>query len=289
MENRAAPVIGQNSIIGENVRLGDNVHIGHNCVIEDNVTLGDRAFVDSNTIIRSHVVIGADAFVGANCVLGEYQTDFIRDRTPHAHELTIGSNAIIRSGSVLYSGSSIGDHFQTGHHATVREQSVIGAHVSVGTLSDIQGHCTVGNYVRLHSNVHIGMSSEINDCVWIFPYVVLTNDPLPPSDREIGVHICSFAVIATNALLLPGVTIHQDALVGAGAVVTRDVRRYEIVVGNPARVRGDVREIVDKRTGEAHYPWRYHFGRAMPWERDGFDKWYAGLDEESKASLFGSP
>ena len=81
--------------------------------------------------------------------------DFILKRTHPIHELTIGENAIIRSGSVLYSVSSIGDHFQTGHHATIREQSVIGSHVSVGTLSDIQGDCVLGNYVRLHSNVFV--------------------------------------------------------------------------------------------------------------------------------------
>ena len=280
---------GQNNVIGKNVTFGADVHLGYNCVIEDNVNIGDRVFIDSNTIVRSHVTLGADSFVGANCVLGEYQMDFIRDRTPHAHELLIGDHAIIRSGSVLYSGSTIGEYFQTGHHATVREQAVIGGHVSVGTLSDIQGHCTLGNYVRLHSNVHIGMASQIGDCVWIFPYVVLTNDPLPPSNMEIGVHIASFAIVATNALILPGVTIQQDALVGAGAVVTKDVGQYEIVYGNPARVRGDVRELREKDSGEAHYPWRYHFQRAMPWENVGFDNWYAGLDEAQKAMLFRTP
>ena len=124
--------------------------------------------------------------------------------------------------------------------------------------------------------------------MWIFPHAVLSSDQTPPSNRETGSHICSFAIIAAHATLLPGVTIHNDALVGAGSVVTKDVGKYEVVLGNPARVHGDVREIKDKTTGETHYPWRYHFSRAMPWESDGFDNWYAG-DEETKSLLFSNP
>lgn len=280
---------GQHSVIGHDVQMGKNVRIGHYCVIEDGVSLGDDVFIDNNVIIRSGVTLGNGSFVGANCVLGEYQMDFIQDRVPRAHALTIGDKAVIRSGSVIYSDSTIGACFQTGHHATIREQSVIGSHVSVGTLSDVQGHCTLGDYVRLHSDVFIPMTTRIGDCVWIFPHAVLTSDPTPPSERETGPRIHSFAIIAAHSTILPGVTIHQDALIGAGAVVTRDVQRYEVVIGNPARVRGDVRELRNRDTGEPHYPWRYHFRRAMPWEKDGFEDWYAGLDEEAKAKFFGNP
>ena len=286
MTTMVAPVMGDNSIIGSNVNFGNSVHIGNNCIIEDNVTIGDNVYIDSNTIVRSDVSIGRNSTIGANCIIGEYQMDFFLDRRHHVHELSIGENAMIRSGSIIYSGSTIGDNFQTGHQVTIREQSSILDHVSIGTLSDIQGHCKLGNYVRLHSNVHIGMLSQIDDCVWIFPYVVLTNDPTPPSDYEIGSHIHSFAIIATNAILLPGIQVHNDALIGAGSIVTKNVNQYEVVVGNPARVKGDVRDIKDKENGEPHYPWRYHFDRAMPWKNFGFDNWYSSLNEDTKSLLF---
>lgn len=280
-------IIGLNSVIGENVLFGENVVVKANCIIEDNVKIGANTLIDSNSIIRNDVVIGDNSVVGANCIIGEYQMDYILDRQYHKHELTIGENAIIRSGSIIYSGSHIGNNFQTGHQVTIREQAEIGDHVSVGTLSDIQGHCKLGDYVRLHSNVHIGMLSQIDDCVWIFPYVVLTNDPTPPSEHEFGCHIHSFAIIATNSILLPGVEVKNDALIGAGAIVTKDVNEYEVVVGNPGKVKGDVRNIKDRVTGEAHYPWRYHFDRAMPWKGYGFDTWYQSLDDETKKGLFG--
>ncbi|MDY2590009.1 MAG: N-acetyltransferase [Agathobacter sp.] len=279
--------IGRNSILGENVSLGNNVVIRDNCIIEDNVVLGDNVYIDSNTIIRSDVSLGADSTVGANCIIGEYQMDFYRDRSHHAHPLNIGQNALIRSGSIIYSGSDIGDNFQTGHQVTIREKARIGNNVSVGTLSDIQGNCDIGNYVRMHSNVHIGQLSKIDDCVWIFPYVVLTNDPTPPSENMLGVHIHSFAIVATSTVVLPGIEIMSDSLVGAGSVVNRDVEPYAVVVGNPAKQRADIRDMKNKITGEKVYPWRYHFDRAMPWEGIGFDEWYNSLDEDYKKMLLG--
>lgn len=279
-------IIGKNSLIGKDVTFGKNVIIRNNCIIEDNVTLGDNVLIDSNTIIRNDVYIGANSVVCANCIIGEYQMDYFLDRQYHKHELVIGENAIIRSGSIIYSGSRIGNNFQTGHQVTIREQSNIENYVNVGTLSDIQGHCKLGNYVHLHSNVHIAMSSQIDDCVWIYPYVVLTNDPNPPSDNELGCHIHSFAIIATNSILLPGIEVKNDALIGAGTIVTKDVNEFEVVVGNPGKVKGDVRNIKNRISGEIHYPWRYHFDRAMPWKGYGFDLWYNALDDETKRNLF---
>lgn len=281
------PEIGVNSFIGANVQFGSNVKIKNNCIIEDNVVLGDNVFIDNNCIIRNDVSIANDSTVGANCIIGEYQMDFFIDHQYHKHELKIGERALIRSGSIIYNGSEFGKNFQCGHHVTIREQTKIGDNVSIGTLSDVQGDCRLGNYVRLHSDIFIGKHSVIDDCVWIFPHVVFTNDPTPPSNHEFGVHIHSFAIIAANAILLPGVEIHNDALVGAGAIVTKDVDMYEVVFGNPAKTKGDVRDIKNRESGEKHYPWRYHFDRTMPWENFGFDNWYNKLDEEMKGMLLG--
>lgn len=269
---------GEHCIISNNAHFGENVSIGHNCIIEDNVEIGANTYIDSNTTIRCGVKIGENSFIGSNCIVGEYWMDFCVDRNTHDHPLTIGKNALIRSGSIIYAGSKIGADFQTGHQVTIREKSDIGDHVSVGTLSDIQGNCKIGNYVRLHSNVHIGQLSRIDDFVWLFPYVVLTNDPTPPSKDFVGVHIHPFAIIATGAIILPGLDIGQDALIGAGATVTKSVHPYTVAVGNPARVISDVRELKNKITGEPVYPWRNHFDNYMPWSEVGFEAWFASLD-----------
>lgn len=273
---------GSNCVIGSNIEFGTNVTLGHNCIIEDNVKIGNNVFIDSNTIIRSNVSIGDGSFIGSNCIIGEYLMDFCIDREPHCHMLNIGTKALIRSGSIVYAGSQIGDEFQTGHQVTIREKAQIGNNVSIGTLSDIQGNCKIGNYVRLHSNVHIGQLSEIDDFVWIFPYVVLTNDPTPPSEEFIGVHVRSFAIIATSALVMPGLEIGQDSLVAGGAVVTKPVEPYSVVAGNPAKPISDVRKIKNKITGEPVYPWRNYFKRATPWSDSDFNTWYSSLSFEDK-------
>ena len=273
---------GKNCIISKTAIIEDNVILGHNCIIEDDVTILEGTRIDSNAIIRRGTRIGKNSFVGSNCIIGEYLNEYIVSGCEKRYTLTIGENAIIRSGSIIYTDSVIGDSFQTGHQVTIREKSLFGNNVSIGTLSDIQGFCKLGNYVRLHSNVHIGQHSVIDDFVWIFPYVVLTNDPTPPSEKKVGVHIYSFAIIATGALLLPGVVIGQDALIGAGAVVTKDIEEYKVAVGNPAKEMSDVRKILNRFTGEPVYPWRYHFGKNMPWEKSTFNEWIESLDEESK-------
>lgn len=278
---------GMNCIIGNNAVIGENVTLGHNVIIEDNVVIGSECYIDSNTIIRQDVSIGNNSFVGSNCIIGEYGMDFCLDKKSHKHPLMIGEGALIRSGSILYAGSIIGKEFQTGHRVTIREKSEIGDHVSVGTLSDIQGNCKIGNYVRMHSNVHIGQLSVVEDFVWIFPYVVLTNDPTPPSENFVGVHIKPFAIVATSAVIMPGIEIGQDSLVAAGAIITKPVEAYSVVAGNPGKVISDVRKIKNKVTGEPVYPWRHHFDKYMPWHESDFTTWYAqlNLDEKRKFGI----
>lgn len=251
--------IHPSAVIGDAVHLGADVTIGPGAVIYDNVFLGDRCFI------------------GANVILGEPTAELYRNSGAYENErLSIGADAVIRSGSILYAGTTIGDRFETGHRVTIREGAQIGKHVRVGTLSDIQGNCRIGNYVRLHSNVHVGQGARIADFVWIFPYTVLTNDPHPPSNELLGVTVEEFAVIATMAVVLPGVRVGRDSLVGASSLVRKDVPNEAVVVGNPAHQVGTIHAIKSKTTGKNVYPWRFTFDRGMPWEGVGYSEWIAG-------------
>ena len=264
---------------GKNVTISDGCQISSKAIIEDNV------YIDYNCIIRDNVTIKEGTTIGANCILGEYTADWYKDHDTGSESLVIGKNSIIRSGSIIYSGTKIGDNFQTGHQVTIRENTLIGNNVSVGTLSDIQGNCKIGNYVRMHSNVHIGQLSEVDSFVWLYPYVVLTNDPTPPSNHFVGVHIKPFAVVATGALIMPGIEIGQDSLVAAGAIITKNVENYAVVVGNPGKQISDVRNIKSHFTDENVYPWRNHFDNYMPWIGQGFEIWYNEISDEEKKML----
>jgi acetyltransferase-like isoleucine patch superfamily enzyme len=162
-------------------------------------------------------------------------------------ETVLGSEAHLRSHTVIYAGNIIGDSFQTGNKANIRELNRIGNHVSVGTLAVIEHHVEIGNGVRIHSQAFIPEFSIIEDDVWIGPNVVLTNAkyPLSPGVKESlqGPRIKRGAKIGANATILPGVVVGEQARVGAGAVVVKDVPDRAVVVGNPARVIRQISEL----------------------------------------------
>jgi len=258
------------AIVSNNAIIGKDVTIRGGAVIEDGVVIGDGCYIDYGAILKENVSIGANSFVGAGCILGEFLMDFFKDKTNSEHPLVIGNEALIRSGTIIYGETNIGDYFQTGHRATIREKAVIGNHASIGTLSDVQGYCTLGEYVRLHSNVFLAQQTILHDYVWLFPHVVITNDPTPPSETELGVEAFDYAVIGAGAVVLPGKKIGRDALVGAGAVVTKDVDEGMAVAGNPAKPMCRVVDI--KAGGKDCYPWKNFFDRGMPWANEGTTK-----------------
>lgn len=257
----------KNQVIGENVVIKEGVILG------DHICIGDNCYLDYGCIIRDHVTLGPGSYVGPRCILGEYTSDFYNGFATKEHPLTIGANALIRSNTVIYGDTQIGDHFQTGHNLVVRECSKIGHHTRIGTHSDVQGRCSIGNYVSIHSNSHIAQGMEIHDYVWIFTYVVFTNDFTPPSVETTPMVIEEYALVSTGVVCTPGIRIKKNALVGAGAVVTKDVEEGTVVVGNPAKVICTTDKLKNHFTGEPAYPWPYHFDRGMPWKNQGYDAW----------------
>lgn len=236
-------MIHKTAIISTKAELGANVTIGQFTVIHDNVTVGD------NTVI--------DGF----CEIG-YPTKLAKDKS-----LIIGKNSLIRSHSTFYAGSSFGEGLVTGHRVTVRENIIAGKNLQIGTLSDLQGDIQIGDYVRLHSNVHIGKYAQLGSYIWLFPYVVLTNDPHPPSEIMIGVTVKDFAIIASMSVILPGVTIHEHSIVGAKSLVRNDVPSGFVVAGNPAKIICETSKIKLKNNpNESAYPWPRHFHRGYPEE-----------------------
>ncbi len=164
---------------------------------------------------------------------------------PRGHEqgelkTTIGERAYIRSHTVIYAGNNIGNDFQTGNKVNIRELNEIGDQVSIGTLSVVEHHVKIGNRVRIHTQVFVPEYTILEDDAWIGPNVVLTNAKYPVSpgvkDALKGPIIKRRAKIGANATILPGVVIGENALIGAGSVVVRDVPAGGVVVGNPARL-----------------------------------------------------
>lgn len=228
-------------------------------LVDKNAKLGSGVTVGPYTVIHGNVIIGGDTQIGSHCEIGV--PSHLSDGSP----LVVGEGSLIRSHSVFYEGSRFGEKLSTGHRVTVREKTKAGDGFQIGTLGDIQGHCEIGDYVKFHSNVHIGQHSKIGNYVWIFPYVVLTNDPHPPSNVMMGVTVGDFVAIATMSVILPGVIIGEGALVGAHSSVSKPVESDTVVAGSPAKFICRTSSIKLKDgSDESAYPWRRHFHRGYP-------------------------
>lgn len=194
-------------------------------------------------VCHPNVYLGDESQIGEFVILGEPP----RGSQPGDLTTRIGERAIIRSHTVIYAGNIIGHDFQTGHGVLLRESNQIGNSVSIGSHSVIEHHVVISDGVRIHSNVFIPEFSVLEDECWIGPNVVFTNARYPRSPRakeELqGPFIETHAKIGANVTLLPGVRVGAGALVGAGAVVVDDVPSGKVVVGNPARVIGDVSQL----------------------------------------------
>lgn len=233
-------------------------------LIHPTAIVAPEAKIGLGTKIGEFSIIGRMAKIGENCEIGSHCEIGVHSGVLPESQLEIGRDSIIRSGSIIYQGSRFGSNLRTGHRVTVREGTFAGENLQIGTLSDIQGHCSIGDYVRLHSNVHIGQHSKIGNFVWIFPYVVLTNDPHPPSEIQKGCVIEDFSVLATMSTVLPGKRIGRGALVGAMTLVREDVPDDTICVGVPGRTVASTSKIRFKASGQSVYPWRRHFHRGYP-------------------------
>ncbi len=241
--------------------------ISKKSTIYENVKLGKDVTICDDAVIYSNVEIGDGSFIGQGCIIGEPLAEFYSNRTGYENPaLIIGKNSIIRSHSILYAGSTIGEFFHTGHKVAIREGSQFGKNCSVGTYSDIQGHVKVGDYCRFHSSVHISQHTLIGSYVFIFPNAVLTNDPHPPSTCIKGPILEDYCIISAGAILMPGITIGKDSIVGANSLASKDVPPESVVMGVPARRICSIHDIkCQNGCVEKPYPWRDHFSRGMPW------------------------
>ncbi len=158
--------------------------------------------------------------------------------------LRIGPGARIRSGTVIYAGSTIGAGLQTGHNVVIREENTIGDNLNIWNNSTIDYGCVIGCNVKVHCNVYVAQFTTLEDEVFLAPGVNIANDPHPVCGLCMrGPTIKRGARVGVNVTLLPHVTIGEGALIGAGSVVTSDVPAHTVVYGNPARPVKSVDEL----------------------------------------------
>ncbi len=153
----------------------------------------------------------------------------------------------IHESSYVDDNVHIGEGTKVWHFSHIQSGSIVGTNCSIGQNVNIGNNVKIGNYVKIQNNVSVYEGVELEDYVFCGPSMVFTNIKIPRSefpqrgskyyDKTI---VKKSASIGANATILCGVIIGEYALIGSGAVVTKDVPPYSIVVGNPARVVGKV-------------------------------------------------
>ena len=149
--------------------------------------------------------------------------------------------------SYIDNNVSIGAHTKIWHFSHIQAGSKIGKYCSIGQNVNIGNNVKIGNYVKIQNNVSVYEGVELEDYVFCGPSMVFTNIKIPRSEfpqrgskHYLSTLIKKSASIGANATIVCGVTIGRYALIGSGAVVTKDVPDYSLVIGNPGKVVGKV-------------------------------------------------
>ena len=203
--------------------------------------IAPTAVVYPGTILAEGVKVLDHAVVGKQPSLSPRSTAKREPLGP----LELGPGTIVSTGAIVFAGTKLGARVIVGDGARVRERCVIGDDVVIGSGSLIENDTTVGKLTKIQAEAYITAYSTLEEEVFIAPCVVTTNDNfMGRTERRHelikGPTIRRRARVGGGAVLCPGVEIGEEAFVGAGAVVTRDVPPRVVVVGNPARVLRDV-------------------------------------------------
>ena len=205
------------------------------------------AEIHPSAIVYPGTVLGTGVKVLENAVVGKQPTLSPRstaNREPLAPAV-IGAGTIVSTGAIVFAGTTVGERVILGDQSCVRERVQIGDDVVVGRGSLIENDTTIGAMTKIQADAYITAYSTLEEHVFIAPCVVTTNDNwMGRTEKRFGnikgPTIRRGARIGGGAVLCPGVEIGEEAFVGAGAVVTKDVPPRVVVVGSPARILRDV-------------------------------------------------
>ena len=157
------------------------------------------------------------------------------------------SNFFVHESSFIDDNVNIGDNTKIWHFSHVQSGASIGSNCSLGQNVNIGNNVKIGNGVKIQNNVSVYEGVELDDFVFCGPSMVFTNIKLPRaefpqrgSEFYLKTYIGKSVSIGANATIVCGITIGEYSLIGAGAVVTKNIPPYSLVAGNPGRIIGKV-------------------------------------------------
>ena len=207
------------------MKRGKNCKVYRGAVLFPNVVLGD------NVTVFPGAVIGRPPLSTGATRLGETW-----DSLP---PVEIGSECVIGANAVIYADVEMGSNSMVCDTACIRERCRVGSFCVIAQGVTINYNTRIGNHVRVMDNTHLTGNMVVEDRAFVGPLVSTTNDNLMGRRKESyqprGPIIRRFATIGQGSCILPGLEIGENAIVGANAVVTKDVAPRTVVMGAPAR------------------------------------------------------
>lgn len=231
--------------LGKDVKISSKAYLEEETEIGDNVTIGPFTQILSGSIIKHSCTIGSHCITGHPSKLQLQKVNFsahspkVADFIVKDAVTKIGEGSIIRSGSTIYKHVIIGRKLRTGHNVLIREHVTLGDDCVVGTQAILDGYIKVGNKSMIQSQCYIAQSVRIGKGTFIGPgCMFFDNKRIILGQGLDGPTIGDYVRMGGGVKLLPGVTVAEYALIGAGSVVTEDVPLKAIASGAPARVKG---------------------------------------------------
>jgi UDP-2-acetamido-3-amino-2,3-dideoxy-glucuronate N-acetyltransferase len=206
--------------------------------------IADTAIVYPGTVVGEGCKILDYAVVGKQPTLSPRSTAKREELPP----LELGAGTIVSTSAVVFAGTTVGERVIVGDQACVRERCTIGDDVVIGRGSLVENDTSIGALTKIQAHAYITAYSLLEDNVFIAPCVITTNDNYmgrTEKRHELvkGPTIRRGARVGGGSVLLPGIEIGEEAFIGAGAVVLRDVPPRALMVGSPAR---QIREVPDE-------------------------------------------
>ena len=229
--------------------IADDVDVSPGAVIHANAQVGAGSSIGSSTVIHAGTVLGERCVIEDCVVLGKRPR--LRPGSSAAGlelgPLTLEEGVTVCCGAVVYAGSHVGAWSIIGDQSQVRERVTIGADSVVGRASCVDFGSVVGSRVRIQTGVYVTAQAIVEDDVFLGPGVLTTNDDTmdrhPSGEPLRGPTFRRACRVGGAAVLVPGVTVGEEAFVAAGALVSRDVAARDVVLGVPARA---IRRVPDE-------------------------------------------
>jgi acetyltransferase-like isoleucine patch superfamily enzyme len=212
------------------------------------VTVRANAVIGAFAVVHGGTVVGEGATIEAYVIVGKPELGYA---VGHSYPgtgaaTTIGDGAMVRAGAIIYAAVDLGAEVLVGHHTLLRSAVTVGAGSQLGHNLTVERATRIGREVRCSPGSHITSSTALGDRVFLGAGVRTINDKTltwrdPHRDPElIPPRSEDGAKIGTGCVVLAGITVGSNALVGAGSLITHDIPPSAIAYGHPARVHGQV-------------------------------------------------